>query len=241
MGRPEKPVDRSVPARAKLADFLRERRKSAGRTYEQMSELLLGMPSKATYERAASGASIPSWETVEMFINATITNDEMSTSTLAPVYMRGQELWIQARRATRAPYYVHKAPDPDLISTEADFLRDLRRQHVWAGYPTPGEMERHLGPGELPGSTTRRIIKGEILPVDPQQTIAFLKACYVVTPIALEPWLAAAARALTRVPAGYKWTMAYHELVTQIRKSQQQETASPTASGTAALKTDLVA
>ncbi|MEU9473950.1 hypothetical protein AB0D78_47110 [Streptomyces avermitilis] len=134
-----------------------------------------------------------------------------------------------ARRATRAPYYVHKAPVPDLISTEADLSRDLRRQHVWAGYPTPGEMERMSGTGELPGSTIRRIIKGEILPVDPQQTIAFLKACFVVQPADLEPWLSAATRAHAHIGAGNnKWAKAHRELLARIETIRQEvEAATP--------------
>jgi hypothetical protein len=227
MGRPEKPVNRTVPARAKLADFLRERKTRAGRTYEQMSERAGGIPSKATFERAASGSSVPSWETVSEFINMTITEEEVSASALGPAFTRGLELWIRARRATRAPYYVHKAPDPNLISTEADLLRALRRQHVWAGYPTPGEMERMSGIGELPSSTTRRVIKGEVLPVDPRQTIAFLKACYVVRPVDLEPWLSAAARAHAHLGAANKWNIAHQELLAQTEKSQHQEEAAP--------------
>lgn len=58
MGRPEKPVDRTVPARAKLADFLRDRKTAVSLTHQQMSDLMNGSPSKATFERAASGASV---------------------------------------------------------------------------------------------------------------------------------------------------------------------------------------
>ncbi|WP_405987749.1 hypothetical protein [Streptomyces sp. NBC_00986] len=195
MGRPEKPVNRTVPARAKLADFLRERKARSGQTYEQMSQEVNGIPSKATFERAASGNSVPSQETVLAFIATTSTSKEMTVAALSSAINRGQELWIRARRDTRAPYYVPSAPDPDLISTRADLLRDLRRQHVWAGYPTPGEMERMSEIGVLPSSSTRRVIKGEMLPVDLRQTIAFLKACYVVSPADLEPWLAAVDRA----------------------------------------------
>ncbi|MGW7386732.1 hypothetical protein [Streptomyces sp. NPDC054794] len=50
------------------------------------------------------------------------------------------------------------------------------------------------GPGELPPSTTRRIVKGDTLPVDPKQALAVLKACYVRNPDDLELWLAAAVR-----------------------------------------------
>jgi transcriptional regulator with XRE-family HTH domain len=224
VGRPEKPVNRTVPARAKLADFLRGRKAAAGLTYEEMAKRLheQGAPSKATLERAASGSTVPSWATVEAFIIVTATDEELVGS-LGAALLRGQELWIKARRATRAPYYVHKAPDPGLISDPADFSRTLRHQHVWAGYPTPGEMARMSGSWALPRTTTRRIIAGNILPVDPQQTIAFLNACYVLEPADLEPWLAAAVRAFTHRRWDIdKWVRAHQDMLDQVDASRME-------------------
>ncbi|GGV01761.1 hypothetical protein GCM10010211_81310 [Streptomyces albospinus] len=194
MGRPENPVDRTVPARAELADFLRARKTAVGLTHEQMADHVLGAPSKATFERAASGTSVPSWTTVEAFVTVTITKEEEFIGSIDSALTCALELWIRARRATRAPYYVHKAPDPDLIQSVADFSRALRDQHVWAGYPSPGEMERMSDPGELPSTTTRRIIQGRTLPASPHQAIAFLKACHVNL-YDLEPWISAGRRA----------------------------------------------
>jgi transcriptional regulator with XRE-family HTH domain len=193
MARPEEPVDRTVPARAELADFLRARRARAGLTYREMSRLTNGMPSKTTLERAASGAGDPALKTVETYVELTMTKEEEFDGGIGAATDQARNLWIKARRATRAPYYLHKAPDPTLIGCRADFSRALRDQHVWAGYPSPGEMERMSGPGELPRSTTRRIIQGRTLPVTATQAIAFLKACYVDT-ANLEPWLAAGVR-----------------------------------------------
>lgn len=193
MARPEAPVDRTVPARAELADFLRARRDTAGLTYREMSRRVRGMPSKTTFERAASGACDPTLQTVETYVELTMTKEEEFSLGLGVATDQARNLWIKARRATRAPYYLHTAPDPALISDRADFSRALRDQHVWAGYPSPGEMERMAGPGELPSTTTRRIIKGRSLPVTPEQTIAFLKSCYVDSH-GLEPWLQAGVR-----------------------------------------------
>ncbi|MEV5012175.1 helix-turn-helix transcriptional regulator [Streptomyces sp. NPDC055692] len=227
MGRPENPVDRTVPALAQLADFLRERRSTAGLTYSQMAKIMGGQPSKATLERAASGAVVPSWEAVRDFIIVTTTDKE--SFGLGPALARGRELWIRVRRDTRAPYYVHKAPDPTLISDAAGFLRALRHQHVWMGYPTPGEMERMSGPGLLPRTTTRRIIDGDALPVDPQQTIAFLKACYVIDEAELCLWLAAAVRSFQDDPVRSKsidkWAKAYQDMT---RQAESKELASVT-------------
>lgn len=214
MGRPDKPVDQTVPARARLADFLRTRRVVSGMTYEQMARDVYS--SKATLKRAASGACVPSWATVVDFIETTATAEETLIGSTLVARTRGHELWVRARRATRAPYYVYKAPDPRLIATEADFSKFLRDQHVWAGYPTPGEMQQTVEhPWDLPPSTTRRIIAGEILPVGPHQALAFLKACYLSTSDELEPWLAAAVRAIGS-SSGKRdvkpWINAHHEL-----------------------------
>ncbi|MGW0121762.1 hypothetical protein [Streptomyces sp. NPDC003327] len=185
-------------------------------TYQQMAATLpsggRGVVSKATLERAASGSTVPAWDTVRSFIILTATADEILKMRFSDSMDHGKELWIRARRATRAPYYVHKAPDPTLISSRADLSRALRHQHIWAGCPTPGEMERASGSWALPKSTTRRIITGDTLPVDPQQAIAFLKACYVEEPVDLEPWLNAAARVLPEIP----WARAHQLLVVQI-------------------------
>ncbi|WP_330321653.1 helix-turn-helix domain-containing protein (plasmid) [Streptomyces clavifer] len=219
MGRRENDVDQTVPARAVLAQYLRERRRAAGLTYSQMSEAVGGRISKATFERAASGSTVPSWDTVEWFIVVTSVKKGLLAIN---ANFHSRELWVRARRATRAPYYVHQAPDPALVSCTAGFLRALRHQHVWAGYPTPGEMELTAGPGVLPKTTTRRIIAGDVLPVDPEQAVAFLRACYVES-AALEQWLAAAVRALRDDPSRSKrldrWVKAHQEMTRQLQEN----------------------
>ncbi|MEV5957501.1 hypothetical protein AB0M11_27660 [Streptomyces sp. NPDC051987] len=216
MGRRENPVDRTVPEKAKLADFLRARRDNARITSKQMAARST-VVSAATFERAASGTHIPSWETVAEFILATAGEGDIHAVLL--IEDRARQLWIKARRATRAPFHVATAPDPTLLSSPADLARALRHQHVWAGYPTPGEMERMSGPGILPRTTARRIIEGDVLPVDPQQAIAFLKACYVVKAADLQPWLAAAVRVLPDVPSRSRdldsWVRAHRQMVRQ--------------------------
>ncbi|MFC9271330.1 hypothetical protein ACFTXJ_26615 [Streptomyces zhihengii] len=198
MGRPEKPVDITVPARAKLAEYLRSRKAAAGMTYQALSDLVHGMPSKATLERGASGTVVPAWDTVRVFVEKTASTEE-DLHNPGETISRAHQLWVQARRATRAPYYVHKAPDPTLITTRADLSRSLRDQHVWAGYPSPGEMERMLGPGLLPSTTCRRIIKGMALPVDTNQMVSFLMACDVPW-FMFSAWTDAADRALRTWP-----------------------------------------
>ncbi|MFB7739509.1 hypothetical protein ACFC08_35215 [Streptomyces sp. NPDC056112] len=190
-------------------------------TYEQMAYVVNGAPSKATFERAASGASVPSWETIYTFLVVTQIREEIFTGRLDVAIDRAMDLWLDARRATRAPYYLHKRPDPDLVGSVADLSRALRDLHVWVGYPSPGEMEGMCGPGELPRSTTRRIIQGRTLPASPEQAIAFLKACYV-HPLGIERWLAAAVRAFERDRPHdletYSWVKAHAKM----RKENQE-------------------
>ncbi|WP_462023587.1 hypothetical protein [Kitasatospora cinereorecta] len=82
-------------------------------------------------------------------------------------------------------------------------------------------MELTVRPGVLPKTTTRRIIAGDVLPVDPEQAVAFLRACYV-DPAALEQWLAAAVRALRDDPSRSKrfdrWVKAHQEMTRQLQE-----------------------
>ncbi|MEV7715370.1 hypothetical protein [Streptomyces sp. NPDC088270] len=225
MGRRENAIDWTVPARAELAGFLRARRDAVNLTHEQIAARANGAASRATLRRATSGATVPLWHTVATIVEVTITKEEEFLESVEAALARALDLWIRARRATRAPYYIHKAPDPILIWDVADFSKALRAQHVWAGCPTPGEMERMAGPGELPSTTIRRIISGRTLPVDPRQALAFLKACYVITPGEHELWLAAALRAFRRSPVSTRdvrvWEKAHNKLHTELRPSDE--------------------
>jgi hypothetical protein len=190
-GRPEKPVDRTVPARTVLAVSLRTRRENARLTYSQMAEQVGGLPSAATFKRAAAGTSVPAWETVDAFVKATVTEEELFRGDIDVPLHRARDLWIRARRATRAGYYVHKAPDPDLITDRADLSRALRDLHAWSGAPSPRQMEAAAGRhGELPHTTAHRIIKGQILPVSRPQTIAYLRVCGLDRP-EIRRWITA--------------------------------------------------
>ncbi|MEV4048623.1 hypothetical protein [Streptomyces sp. NPDC049744] len=224
MARPEAPVDRTVRARAKLADFLRARRAKAGLTYRQMAELTYGGPSKSTFERAASGATVPTLEIVEEYVLRTMTKEEEFKGGVDAAIDQARRLWTEARRAVRAPYYLHKAPDPALISNLADFSRALRDQHVWAGCPSPGEMSLHASTGMLPKTTAYRIINGRALPVTPDQALAFLKACDVHASEGLE-WLAAAGRAFAGSRSHSDWIEAHARLQGEIAKTRDDAPA----------------
>ncbi|MYS91942.1 MULTISPECIES: hypothetical protein [Streptomyces] len=79
---------------------------------------------------------------------------------------------------------------------------------------------------ELAGtkSMTRRIIAGDTLPVAPQQTIAFLRACYVLVPAELRSWLEARIRTL---PCNNAWDngvgQGHGSLVAQVASNSEQD------------------
>lgn len=192
-GRLEKPVDTTVPACADLANFLRDRKRKAGMTYEQIALKTGRLPSAATLKRAASGTSVPAWETVRKYVEATTTAKEVANGNIDLTLKRAYRLQMCARRATRAPYYVHKEPDPRLISDTADLSRALRDLHAWSGAPSTRNMSARAPIGLLPQSTARRIIKGQAVPVNLEQAIAFVTGCFLVD---LAPWLDAFARVM---------------------------------------------
>ncbi|MEV5150309.1 hypothetical protein AB0L14_39785 [Streptomyces sp. NPDC052727] len=185
-----------------------------------MSDSVDGRTSKTTFERAASGASTQAWETVETYVELTMTREEEFTGSIGAAVDQARRLWIKARRATRAPYYLHKAPDPELISNRADFSRTRRDQHVWAGCPSPGEMSQASGPGMLPKTTAYRIINGRMLPVTPEQALAFLQACYVFTPEELTPWLAAGVRISAGTREHADWVKTHSRLQERITEDR---------------------
>lgn len=182
MGRPERPVDRTVPAVAALADFLRERKALANLTYTEMAAKTKGLPSAATLKRAASGVYVPEQSTLRAFVIATFTDSDWRNDHYRAVGRTADELWVRARRAARAPYYLDKAPDPTLISTRADLSRALRDLWVWSGCPSPLAMEQIAGTGELPHTTVRRIIEGRTLPASTHQAVGFLFVCRMIGP-----------------------------------------------------------
>jgi len=196
-----------------LAVFLRARKANAGITYMEMAEGVERLPSAATFKRSASGASVPAWETVEFFVLMTMTKEEAFNGDVKVALHRAKELWVRARRATRAPRYVHMAPDPDLISDKADCSRALRDLHAWAGAPSPREMEAAAGRhGELPYTTAYRIINGQSLPVSRQQTLAYLLACHL-DPAEVRRWITAFIRIEFLETSLFFWKTTWNNMV----------------------------
>ncbi len=71
--------------------------------------------------------------------------------------------------------------------------------------------------------------------LDPEQTIAFLNACYVIRFVGLESCLAVAVGSRPPRHGDNKWARAHQELLARIKRSQQQDgkAAAPTRFRTA--------
>ncbi|MFB7469293.1 helix-turn-helix domain-containing protein, partial [Streptomyces sp. NPDC056224] len=108
MGRPELPVDHTVPARGVLAETLRALRTSAGLTFDELA-VRTGL-SPATLKRAASGRTVPSWETAKEFASA---------CGAPAVGLRS--VWLKARIAERGCLKQLRRPRaPELATTFGD-------------------------------------------------------------------------------------------------------------------------
>ncbi|MFE3074228.1 multiprotein-bridging factor 1 family protein [Streptomyces sp. NPDC059247] len=171
MGRPENPVDFSIPARGRLAVLLRDARYSAGLTYDQLAEMTGRSP--ATLKRASSGASVPEEKVVIDIIQA-CSNGERVTE--------ARRAWKRARMADRGRY------DRDIGHTRPDLRCSDRRElaiglsnvYEYAGAPTLDALvARAGGSWALPRSSAAAIIRRKMLPVSMNQLVAYLKGCDV--------------------------------------------------------------
>ncbi|MEV8597306.1 helix-turn-helix transcriptional regulator [Streptomyces sp. NPDC052012] len=170
MGRSEKPVDHSRPARGRLAEHLRGWRHSAGMTYETLSRRT-GL-SPATLKRAASGGAVPRRTTVEAYVEGCGGGQEAVRA--------ADELWRQTRVEERARLAQLRAPRPELIRDEGDLSRTLEVVWEQAGAPSLREIkDRSENPLALPVSSAARIVKRDAIPADEQQPQAFLTGCGV--------------------------------------------------------------
>ncbi|MGW8507706.1 helix-turn-helix domain-containing protein [Streptomyces sp. CLCI03] len=193
MGRPEKPVDQTIPELALLATFLREERVKANRSYAVLADV--AEVSAATLKRAAAGTSLPTWHTVHQYLRAcyvpvpkpvhvSITDEAFSTNLDERCFRttldQGARYWSLADEAVREIQDRRPRPMPTCryVYDEADLSARLRELHAWAWSPSAHVMEERAGDfGVLPHSTAHRIIKGQTLPRRIDQLHGFLRAC----------------------------------------------------------------
>ncbi|MFJ2407068.1 helix-turn-helix domain-containing protein [Streptomyces xanthochromogenes] len=197
MGRIEQPVDETVPARGRLATYLRMHRYSAGCTYAQLSALTNLSP--ATLKRAASGKVIPGRETVDAIIQA-CGGDKAAQ-------IGGRDLWRRARIEERGRR-LGTPPRPHLIASQAELGLALVNLYEQNGAPSLREMQRRGGGAQwLALSSISRIIKRQSLPSTPQQMEAFLAACEVparTQPAWIEAWVRVSVPFFNRMPPPYR-------------------------------------
>ncbi|WP_329332709.1 helix-turn-helix transcriptional regulator [Streptomyces sp. NBC_01352] len=170
MGRRDKPVDHSRPARGRLAEHLRQWRETAGITYETLARRT-GL-SPATLKRAASGTVVPKRATAEAYVEGCDGGQEAVRAAGA--------LWREARVEERGRLAQLRAPRPELIADAADLSRALEVVWEQAGALSLREIrERSGNPLALPVSSAARIVNRNTIPADVQQLQAFLTGCGV--------------------------------------------------------------
>ncbi|MFI8392899.1 helix-turn-helix domain-containing protein [Streptomyces sp. NPDC085540] len=166
MGRPELPVDHTIPARGELAAELRRLRAAARLTYDELAAAT-GV-SAATLKRAASGQSVPSWQTVQAIADVCgDPNGDMG------------HLWQQARISKRGRLRELRRPGkPELVTTVGSLSEALEYFYEKAGAPPLRRLQALAGgPYQLPLTTAARIVRRQALPASHQQCTAFLTAC----------------------------------------------------------------
>ncbi|MFJ2937896.1 hypothetical protein ACIO8G_34665 [Streptomyces sp. NPDC087219] len=170
MGRPENPVDRTVPSRGELADLLRaERHRSGIKNYVQLAAAAgPDAPSPATLKRAASGQHTPSEKTLSAYLGACGSGPD--------THRRARRLRVEARAAERGG---RKKVFVEGINTTDALLDGLAALHVNHGAPPYEKMRARGGKHALPLSTISRILNRQMLPVYEKQMEAFIKGCDV--------------------------------------------------------------
>ncbi|MEU5666548.1 helix-turn-helix domain-containing protein [Streptomyces longwoodensis] len=188
MGRPEKPVDHSVPALGALAEHLRAMRRDAGLTYRQLAERT--HYSAAQLKRAASGVSLPSYKLVLAYAEGCCIHGDRKMERAAA---RATSLQEEAFRAVRRSRIEARAttvlPQPKYVRDHADLSGAMRDAWSHAGRLPSREIEARSR-GQLPHSTAHAICKGRCIPRDFRQFVTFLHACEIKG-TALEPWFRA--------------------------------------------------
>ncbi|GAA2774953.1 hypothetical protein Sros01_83460 [Streptomyces roseochromogenus] len=192
MGRPERPVPHPHRALGRLALGLRDTRHQARLTYTQLAANATGF-SRPTLQRAASGKTLPTRETVTAYARACDADP-------GPLL----ELWEAAARERAAANLRKSAPAVRQIQDEADMGAALRNLHLDAGAPSCREIERRTstsaGTMRVPRNTVHQILSRQRFPSYRDQLRALLSALGVPV-TGHEDWLRAWSRVHRRLQA----------------------------------------
>ncbi|MFJ9059970.1 helix-turn-helix domain-containing protein [Streptomyces sp. NPDC102409] len=116
-GRPERPVTTSVPALAELAHHLRELRRQAGLTLDELAKATYR--SKASLSSATTGRALPRWGLVEDWVKACTPEEHLPQTNFdlwEDRYNRAREQHAAARARLRQP---SRSPRADRVPTLA--------------------------------------------------------------------------------------------------------------------------
>ncbi|MFE1925984.1 helix-turn-helix domain-containing protein [Streptomyces asoensis] len=186
MGRPEAPIDFTVPALGSLAQYLRIMRRTAGLTYSELAERV--DYSAAHLKRAASGAKLPTLEVALAYVRGCVNDDsdKWPSWTILELHLHASEAVERAAREKRRSTVV---PKPQYARDLADLSGAMRDAWKRSGRPSARVMESHTL-GQLPRSTANVIANGHTVPRDFRQYVGFLLACEV-DGLALQEWFRA--------------------------------------------------
>lgn len=188
MGRPEAPVDETVPARAAFAHYLRALRRTADLTYAELAELV--PYSASQLKRAASGGYLPPFPLA--FAYASACHDRMEDGDLRHLrriaLLHDQAEYAVAEHKLRERRSTVLAK-PHLARDRADLGGAMRDQWAYAGRPAYRRIERDTK-NLVSHSTAHMIVTARTIPRDLLQYVAFLEACKVFG-LSLTPWLRA--------------------------------------------------
>ncbi|MFD9574655.1 helix-turn-helix domain-containing protein [Streptomyces sp. NPDC059982] len=225
MGRPEQPVPHPHGALGRLALGLRHTRHSAHLTYHQLAGKAAGF-SRPTLQRAASGRTLPTPDTVTAYARACNADP-------APLLA----LWKTAARERAAGTLRKPAPAIRQIQDEADMGAALRNLHLDAGAPSCREIERrtrnHADTIRVPRNTVHQILSRRRFPRSKDQLRAVLTALGVPA-TGHETWLRAWSRVNRRLQADRRATRTRKDkLQRRITSPQKPPAFGPDPSGTA--------
>ncbi|RCG25575.1 helix-turn-helix domain-containing protein [Streptomyces diacarni] len=190
MGRREKPITTPNRALADLVRWLRHQRAAEGLTYAQLAART-GLHA-TTLQRAASAASVPTGPVVEAYARGCGVSVEVALR----MWRRARQEQLHGAAGGRV------ALAPETVADLPGLSAALWGLYSAAGGPPLRTMERRAGGyGALPHSTVHRILRGQTVPRDERQLVAFLDACEVPAR-ERRPWMEAWRRVVTRTPPG---------------------------------------
>ncbi|MEV6179881.1 helix-turn-helix transcriptional regulator [Streptomyces sp. NPDC052015] len=186
MGRPEAPINYTIPELGKCAELLRAMRHSAGLTYTELADLTNYSP--AHLKRAARGEWTSSDVVRAYALACCVTSDsdmDLITEVMA-LHFAASDMIKEAEQEARRSKVV---PKPQYARDEADLSGAMRDAWARAGRPTSRFIET-ASRGQVPRSTAHTITKGRNVPTDVRQYVSFLAVCGI-SDDELGPWFRA--------------------------------------------------